>query len=184
VDVGIHFLIGSFFERIARRKLWLYLLPAYLTHVYIDLLTVHFEIPLNWFGFEAGWESTGSLIRWVGFAEFWNVNNILTITVAVGSIILWLIFLRRYWKGVIFSWAVWDGLWVLQEMAFYFGFRLPVTHPLLMKVITTGPIFFVAHVIMITFLVSVVWLHPTIIPRSLKTAILKPVSIFVNIFRF
>ena len=59
MDAVIHLIIGSVLEKFSRRKLWLYAIPAFLSHAYVDIVTVHWEKPLNWFGFLAGSNKSG-----------------------------------------------------------------------------------------------------------------------------
>jgi hypothetical protein len=157
MDVGIHLIIGSVLEKFSRKKLWLYAIPAFLSHAYVDIVTVHWEKPLNWFGFLAGSNKSGPMIRWVGFQGFWNVSNIGTLFIILLSIIVWLMFFRNYVIGILFSWVAWDGLWVVQEIAFLLGFHLPLLHIVMINYLTQYPVFFAVHVIMGSFLILIIW---------------------------
>jgi len=177
VDVGVHLLIGSILERFGRGKLWLYAVPAFLSHAYVDLMTYRWDRPLDWLGLLAGSNQPGPMVRWVGFDGFWNISNIGTIIIILASVAIWLVFFRRYRIGILFSWLAWDGLWVIQELSFLMGFRLPLIHGIMMDFLTKAPVFTAVHVVMAIFVILLLWGYRGTLVGIGKAGSLKSLSI-------
>ncbi len=145
----MHLILGSLLQRVSCGKIWLFLLPAFLSHAYIDYFTNLVEPEsINWFGLRADITQDGSLVSWTGFEGLWELDNFGLILIIAASITVWLFFFRRYWLGAMCAWGLWDSLWVIQQLAYRLGFSPPLMHDTMLYYLMTRPVVFGVHTVL------------------------------------
>jgi hypothetical protein len=152
MDVALHLTAGALLEKLAKGKAWLYVIPCFLSHAYIDSLNLWTSLPINFFGIQAGSKDVGPLLRAVPVSEAFTLDNLAAIVFMVISLSMFVVFLRAYWRGALVAWLSWDILWAVNEVAYLAGFNIPLLHNVLQSYITRGPVVLIMHVLMISFI--------------------------------
>ena len=152
MDVALHLTAGALLEKLAKGRVWLYVIPCFLSHAYIDSLNVWTLLPINFFGIQAGSKDAGPLLRAVPVGGAFTIDNLAAIVFMVISLSVFVIFLRAYWRGALVAWLSWDILWAANEFGYLVGFSIPLLHNVLLGYITRGPIVLIMHVAMISFI--------------------------------
>ena len=146
MDVALHLTAGALLEKLAKGKIWLYVIPCFLSHVYIDSLNVWASLPINFFGIQAGSKNAGPLLRTMPVSDTFTWYNLAAIAFIVISLSMFVVFLRAYWRGALIAWLSWDILWGANEVGYLAGFNIPFLHTLLESYITRGPVVLIMHV--------------------------------------
>jgi hypothetical protein len=152
MDAALHLAIGALFEKLARGRVWLYVIPCYLSHIYIDSLRLWSPVSTNFFGIKLGGNEVGPLVKITNISNAWSLDNLAVLGFIVISLAIFIAFLRRYWKGALIAWLSWDILWVVNEVAYLAGLNIPFLHNVLLNIMTHGPRILVVHTVMLSFI--------------------------------